>query len=250
MKVQAIAFSICVAILMTGCVSNYHSQNQVPPSQTTRNNTVVAVNSAISRLNLCTDNLRETKPAFAGDTRDFSSSKSVLIVDNEVLYYKEDDPIKITLLSSKAKLTQAQRTALFEYIQANQKCRNIIKTELANYPSLLISFENFYSATDMIYAKLISQEWTIGEANRQRAMLVTKAKTEFTNASSSMDASFNAQINTEIQAAQQQQIINQQRLKMQQDIWKNALSPVVPAPTQPVQTNCSRIGNSINCTTY
>lgn len=250
MKVKPTVISICVAILMTGCVSNYHSQNQMPPTQATRNNTVVAVNSAISRLNICTDNLRETKPTFGGDTRDFSASKSVLIVDKEVLYYKEDDPIKIALLSSKAKLTKAQGTALFEYIQVNQKCRNIIKTELANYPSLLISFENFYSATDMIYAKLISQEWTVGEANRQRAMLVTKAKTEFTNASSSMDATFNAQINAEIQAAQQQQIINQQRMKMQQDIWKNALSPVVPTPTSPVQTNCSRIGNSINCTTF
>jgi hypothetical protein len=113
MKAKAIAFCICVAILMTGCVSNYRLQNQVPPSQATRNNTVIAVNSAISRLNLCTDNLRETKPAFAGDSRDFSSSKSVLIVDNEVLCYKEDDPIKITLLSSKAKLTQVQGTDLF-----------------------------------------------------------------------------------------------------------------------------------------
>lgn len=193
-----ISVSIFVCLLMTGCVSNYHSQNQIPSSQAVRNNTVVAVNSAISRLNICTDNLRETKPAFAGDTRDFSAAKSVLVVDKEVLYYKEDDPIKITLLSSKAKLTPSQRMALFEYIQVNQKCRNIIKTELANYPSLLLSFENFYSDTDIIYAKLISQEWTIGEANQQRAILVRRAKTEFTNASSSMETAFNAQINTEI----------------------------------------------------
>lgn len=250
MKVNLIAVTIIAAVIELGCASNYHAQNQMPPSQVTRNNAVVAVNSAISRLNICTDNLRETKPAFVGDTRDFSAAKSVLVVDREVLYYKEDDPIKITLLSSKAKLTPSQRAALFEYIQVNQKCRNIIKTELANYPSLLLSFENFYSDTDTIYAKLISQEWTIGEANQQRAILARKAKTEFTNASSSMETNFNAQINAEIQAAQQQQIINQQRMKMQQDIWKNALSPVVPVPTPPTQTNCSRIGNSINCTTF
>jgi hypothetical protein len=52
MKVKPTAFSICVSILMTGCVSNYHPQNQILPTQAARNNTVVAVNSAISRLNI------------------------------------------------------------------------------------------------------------------------------------------------------------------------------------------------------
>jgi hypothetical protein len=49
------------------------------------------------------------------------------------------------------------------------------------------------------------------------------------------------------QAQQQQQIINQNQQIINNQVIQN-MKPV--PPKVPIQTNCSRIGDFINCTTY
>jgi hypothetical protein len=241
-------------LTLAGCTQLQY-QAQMTPTQSARENAVSSVNATMSRVTLCTEGARETKPAFVGDKRDFSLAPSVLLVDKEVLFSKDDDPNKVSLMSSSAKITPNQKKALLDYIQAYQKCRAIVRTELISYPSILTAYENYYGDSDILYSKLISREVTIGEANRQRAQLLSKFKTEYVSATGAMNDRYNSQINQEVQAAQAQDaqrraiaaqyLMNQQNINAQQQMnTQNQINN-----NRPLNTTCNRFGNQVNCTT-
>jgi len=240
---------------LSGCVQRPYVQ-QMTPTQADRQVSVTTINSALSRVQICSEGLRETKPAFEGDKRDLSLAPSVNLVDKEVLFAKDTDPNKVVLMSSTAKITPAQKKAFLDYIQANQKCRAIVRSELGGYPALVTVYENYFGDSDIMYSKLISKEITIGEANRQKAQLLAKLKTEYTTATGAMNDRYNAQINQEVQAAQadaaQRRAIAAQFLMNQQNI--NAAQQMNNQNqllnNKPVTTNCNRYGNQVNCTSY
>lgn len=246
-------------VILGGCVQRPYVP-QMSPAQSARESSVTAVNSAMSRAQICSDGLRETKPAFDGDKRDFSVAPSINLVDKEILFAKETDANKVILMSSNAKITPAQKKALLDYIQANQKCRAIIRNELGSFPALVTVYENYYGDSDIMYSKLISREITIGEANRQKAQLLAKLKTEYTAATGAMNHRYNAQINQEMQAAQAdaaqrraiaaQFLMNQQNINAAQQMNnQNQLNNQL-LNNKPVNTKCNRLGDQINCTSY
>jgi hypothetical protein len=257
--VKNLSLLIVAMVLLAGCVQRPYIP-QMTPAQSARENSVNTVNSALSRVTACSEGLRETKPAFDGDKRDLSLAPSVNLVDKEVLFAKDSDPNKVMLMSSTAKISTAQRKALLDYIQANQKCRAIIRNELGGYPALVTVYENYYGDTDIMYSKLISKEITIGEANRQKAQLLAKLKTEYTSATGAMNDRYNAQINQEVQAAQAdaaqrraiaaQFLMNQQNINAAQQMNnQNQLNNQI-MNNKPVTTNCNKFGNQVNCTSY
>ena len=256
-KIQVLL--LLVAAFLIGCVQRPYVP-QMTPAQSARENSVNTVNSALSRVTACSEGLRETKPAFEGDKRDLSFAPSVNLVDKEVLFAKDSDPNKVMLMSSTAKINPAQRKALLDYIQANQKCRAIIRSELGGFPSLVTVYENYYGDTDIMYSKLVSKEITIGEANRQKVQLLAKLKTEYTAATGAMNDRYNAQINQEVQAAQAdaaqrraiaaQYLMNQQSINAAQQMNnQNQLNQQL-LNNKPVTTNCNKFGNQVNCTSY
>ena len=246
-------------VILSGCVQRPYVP-QMSPTQSAREASVTAVNSTMSRVQACSEGLRETKPAFDGDKRDLSLAPSVNLVDKEVLFAKDTDPNKVMLMSSSAKITPAQKKAFLDYIQANQKCRAIVRAELGGYPALVTVYENYFGDSDIMYSKLISKEITIGEANRQKAQLLAKLKTEYTTATGAMNDRYNAQINQEMQAAQAdaaqrraiaaQFLMNQQNINAAQQMNnQNQLNNQI-LNNKPVNTNCNRYGNQVNCTSY
>ena len=151
-----LALIVAGILFEAGCVQRPYVP-QMTPAQSARENSVNTVNSALSRVTACSEGLRETKPAFDGDKRDLSLAPSVNLVDKEVLFAKDSDPNKVMLMSSTAKINPAQKKALLDYIQANQKCRAIIRSELGSFPALVTVYENYYGDTDIMYSKLISE---------------------------------------------------------------------------------------------
>lgn len=245
---------LAIAIFLFGCAQRQYG-SQMTPAQSAKQSSVNSVNATMSRVGLCTESIRQTQSAFAGDKTDTSLSQSVLLVDKDVLFSKDDDPNKVALMSSSAKITPAQKKALLDYIQANQKCRAIIRTELTSYPLILSAYENYYGDSDIMYSKLISREITIGEANRQKSQLLSKLKTEYTAATNAMNDRFNAQINQEAQAMQAdaaqrraiaaQYLMNQQNINAAQQMnLQNQINN-----NRPINTTCNRFGNQVNCTT-
>ena len=250
---------VLLSMVLVGCVQRPYI-TQMTPAQSAKESSVTAVNSAMSRVSACSEGLRETKPAFDGDKRDLSLAPSVNLIDKEVLFARDDSSNKVALMSSAAKINPAQKKALLDYIQANQKCRAIVRNELGAYPALVTVYENYYGDTDILYSKLISREITIGDANRQKAQLLSKLKTDYASVTGAMNDRFNAQINQEVQAAQAdaaqrraiaaQYLMNQQQIQSQQNIANQQNLQNQINMNKPVTTNCNRFGNQVNCTSY
>ena len=99
-----------------------------------------------------------------------------------------------------------------------------------------------------VYAKLLSKEITIGQANREKTTRFSKLNSDTTNASQEIDNKLSSQHNQEVQATQAQDaqrraiaaqyLINLQNINAQQQM-----------NNKPVNTTCNRYGNQVNCTT-
>lgn len=242
--------------VLTGCAQNQYNTRMTPTQvqyQATRN----IIQGAQKAVGACLDSLRNstTNPETFG---------AVNLVDKEVLFAWDTSPNKVSLMASQSKITEVQKNALLQYIQALQPCTSIYKRDLQSLPSLSITFESYYAGMDIVYAKLLSRQINIGDANQEKAKLINKLQSEFSVAAQNLDSRYVQQINQEIQAAQadsaerraiaSQYLMNQQLINSRQYQAPTTLyqmpSLQAPAPMQPpTTTNCRMIGNTLNCTT-
>lgn len=202
---------------------------------------------------------RDSSEAGEACTAKAKESPAYQIVEKNI-FPDDGNPNKYSLLASKSKLNEAQKKALKEYLTLVTPCRKIY-TDTAKGLPFAAPMEKANSQYDLIYAKLLNGQMTIGEANEQRNQARQVMKSELSaiqaNVNQNLEASHNAEIQNaqqrraaEIQAAQQQQLINQQQMKNQQEIWNKATPKPVPAPKQ-VNTNCMNLGaGMISCTSY
>jgi len=171
------------------------------------------------------------------------SSGAGLTVTREILALRDDSASRVVLMSSGNFLTDAQVQALLAYLAINEECRKIARGfygPQALHSAVSAAFGDY----DIIYSKLVSKELSIGKANQER--LLVKQRTEAT-----INAVFSGvqqQINqaaADQEAARRalatQYLLNQmQRPAYQVPVPQNTYKP-------PVQTNCTRIGDTLNC---
>ena len=239
-------------LLLIGCIQRPYVP-QMSPAQSNMENRKSQLSAAQANFKTCGDNLRNPEI-------NKKVAQSYAIFDNNILFVKEDSPNKISLMASDAKITEPQKKALLEVISASQECRTNIKEGLASFPALLPSYENFYGEMDIVYANLISKKITIGQANQEKAKLLVKAKTEYSNGIASMNNQYGQQVNQENQARQAedmqrraiaaQYLMNQQSINAAQQMNnQNQLNNQINS-NKPVTTNCNKFGNQVNCTSY
>ena len=256
MKLIFASLSLLAISTLAGCAQNQYN-TRMTPTQIQYQASINTVQGAQKAVGACLDNLRNP-------TANPETSNSVNIVDKEVLFAADSSPNKVSLMASQSKITDVQKNALLQYVQALIPCRNIYKRDLQSVPTLSATFENYYRDIDIVYAKLLSKQINIGEANQEKAKLLNKLQTEYSAAAQNLESRYVQQINQEIQAAQadwaQRRAIASQYLMNQQQINSRQYQaptpyqmPPLPAPTPiqpPTNTNCRMIGNTLNCTTY
>jgi len=244
--------ALLVITLLAGCPKNQNYTNQMTPSQIQAQNAQNTIRDAQRNSVTCLENLRNpTSNPEAG---------SINLVDKEVLFFKEDSANKVALMTSSSKINETQKKAIFKYIESNQLCRNALKRDISGFPTLVTIYDNYYGDMDIVYADLISKKITIGDANKNKAKLVAKAKSEYSQALQNLDNRYTQQINQEVQAAQAdaaqrralaaQYLMNQQNIAAQQNIANQQNLQNQLNNSRPVNTTCNRYGSQVNCTSY
>ena len=115
-------------------------------------------------------------------------------------------------------------------------------------PSVIPIVVPSYYASDLVTVELIQKKITYGEANKKKQAiyleLMSKLQVEIDRLNREFSASYQAQM------AQQAAAFNvlSQWLYQQQILRQN--QQLINAINRPVITDCSRFGNSINCTSY
>lgn len=179
-------------------------------------------------------------------------------VTNEILFYKSDDPKRFELSASKAKINKSQKLALNEYLVGITKCRKYVLDATTGLPQHAVLVAQ-YSRIDQIYVGLLSGELTIGEANKKKISSNAEFQTAMTSANNEVQQNLSNAHNQEMSQRQRnaamllnymqgQQVINQNQQIINQN--QQAITNQQLQNNKPLNTNCTKYGNQVNCTTY
>jgi len=178
---------------------------------------------------------------------------------DEIIYKRNDSPNKFDLMTNKNRLNEEQVEVLKRFVRISVKCREVSIAALSGTPYAAVQTKIF-SAFDAMYLKLMKGEITIGEANERRAEAIMQAQAEWERASGDLGARLNQMHNNEVNDRNQRATAmlpyimqQQQNQQMQQQLWyqqqMQAITNNRPVLVAPTTTNCTRLGDQVNCTT-
>lgn len=191
---------------------------------------------ADNKFNACNNDIKNSDLAVR--------MRETILVDNDT------SANKFSLLMNKNKLSEEQFEFVKDAIPVLSKCRPVLIEEQGNTPFQIVTLK-YYNSMDEIYLKLLKGEITIGEANEAKLKALSQHRIDWTNASNELQANLRTMHDSEMagkrQAAatlQQQQFQRQMMYQQQMQNVFNNRPPVTPTVT----TNCTTLGNQINCT--
>ncbi len=105
---KSISLLFVALLTLSGC-----AQRQYVPTQ------------AQNQANFLNSKGTEMKQRVDECTSQVHTTPAAKIIDDQVIFWKPESANKVTLMASTAKITEAQKKALLEFLQASQKCREI-----------------------------------------------------------------------------------------------------------------------------
>ena len=205
--------------------------------------------------------LTNAQASFKTCQDEIKKSDLLLKIYQDILLENDESPNKYTLLANKNKPNNEQIESLKESMPTITKCRPMLTKGYQSTPFITPTLK-FYNVLDAIYIKLIKGEMTIGDANEEIVKADGQRKLDWANTGFELDARFRAMHESEMQGRrqeaaamlpylmQQQQIqqMQQNQYMLQQQQIQNSIlqKPVIRTP---IQTQCYRDGNYVNCTT-
>jgi len=206
---KVIIATLITLLLMTGCAAPTQAQRDQNAFIARGKKGVADSNECMVRIN---------------------SSVAGWVVLNEVLFVDDASKNKFELMTAKNKLNPAQAQALKEYISAAVECRAVRLQALSGSP-LYGALSQYFDTLDSIYLQLLQGEMTIGEANIAKDKALKKTRISLQNAGSEMKKAVDSQ--------------SQQELEQRQQSAQRLMNYLQSHRT--VNTNCTAIGNSIDC---
>jgi hypothetical protein len=250
---------IITSLFIVACAPRYNQQ-QYSPAQSARDRSISEVNGAFSGYRSCIDRQREPSKDSKGNIVNQSLLDSFQLVDSQIIVRKEDSVNKMELLSSTSKVNEKQKKAILSVYKVVQECRKNLKDGLRGYPTLLSAVNTRFGGTDITTANLVSKKITIGEANQELAKIFSVYISEYNSFAANIDTQYNNQRNQEVQSAKaeemqrraiaSQYLMNQQAINAQQNIANQQRLQNQLNNNRIINTNCNRMGNSVNCTSY
>lgn len=168
-------------------------------------------------------------------------------VGNNLVHAKiiafDNDPDRMSILSSGAKLSPAQKKTLVAYLQANQKCQNAFLDRLGENP-LSDTRRRYYETADFVYIDMLAGKLSVAEGNRK----LVEARSASTRDWNAELQGLTDRANAALAAKQQRKESERQALIQSIDQSLIRIRSIDTSPSQSF-TNCSQNFNNINCTT-
>ena len=155
-----------------------------------------------------------------------------------------DTETTVRLMASKDLVSEDQAKVFLTFLNLNSECRRIGK-QFEGGVQLHTALNRFFGDLDLAYARMIAREISIGEGNRLRRDAGLDLNSTLTDLAAGVQRQYSEAMAAEEanrRAVATQYLLNQ----MQKPVYQ------LPTPQNtyrpPVQTNCTRIGDSLNCT--
>lgn len=190
-----------------------------------------------------------------------SKTEDAILVNKEILINNPDDANRFTLATKKNKLTSSQKEIFKNHLNDIQKCRNRSNELMNGLPQELVDVMiNYRQNIDDVYIKLLTDEYTIGDANKKAIELMTKRNLDLKQAERNYIKSLNGQLYTIYQQdkerrqqdkerRQQDEERRQQQDKERRQQRRDELEMRMER-NKSVDTNCTTYGNRTNCTSW
>jgi hypothetical protein len=220
-----LACILLTLFVFTGCASQ---------AQLRSNAMQQAFDDALTKNRACRDSMK--------------LNTSVIFAFNNFLIENDNSQNKYTLLSSNQKLNKDMQQHFINFLNENSKCRGLaIENASKVHAALVIPIVERQRRNDNLGARLLSSEITIGEFNRGLQDSASQYDRDFRLAQSEIDRELQNSHNYEMQSRQRAALIMQNWSIQQQQLYQNQM--LYNNLNRPVTTNCSVIGNFVNCTT-
>lgn len=157
-------------------------------------------------------------------------------VRSNLIYNESDAPNKFELLGSTKKVSQEDIKMLSAFLLKRQPCYgDSLKSLQAIYPPFANIQASLMQKSDSIYARLISGQITIGEANQAIQEGLSAYKKEW--------SAETVALNNRIQNDHNAELQNRYARTM---IYQNMINNLGTLQS-PTMTNCQKVGSSVNC---
>lgn len=198
--------TVILGLSLFGCAGVQNQAQYQPPPQTQAQSQASQISSQIQSGNAASANCNKANLA----------SPAGQIVTKSILVMSEDQPNKFDLLSSKAKLTEAQKTAFKKFLSDSAECRKKRLDGLAGTSSQSIQMK-VNSDKDMVYTKLLTGQMTVGDANMALKQINMQASDAFKAADAARNKTLQNQSNAEIANRNKQQMCNSLAQRIRQN---------------------------------
>jgi hypothetical protein len=193
---------------------------------------VDSYNAAAKLGNSCSDRVRK--------------SEIGRFVHENIMYLDSEDTVTtVRLMSSRELLSDDQSKMFLSYLSLSVECRNITRN-FEGATQLRSTVDRYFGELDLAYARMVAREISIGEANRLRKDAQMRASASLADFDAGVQRQFSEAMAAEEanrRAVATQYLLNQmQKPAYQLPIPQNTYKP-------PVQTNCTRVGDNLSCTT-
>lgn len=227
MKFMKLLATLSLLLLVVGCATQ---------AQQRMNSMRQAFEEGKAQNRLCRDSMK-------------SNPSVAYTYENIAIEEGSSSSNKYKLLASNQKLTKDMKQHFLSFLDENSKCRGVAIEGISKvHPSLLVVVVNSQRRIDTLFAKLLGNEITIGEFNRQLQDARGVFDREFTSAARDIENGIASDHNSEMQSRQQAAAALQNWSAQQQQMYQNQM--LYNNLNRPKTTNCNMYGNSVNCTSY
>jgi hypothetical protein len=176
-----------------------------------------------------------------------SNTADAILVNKEILINNPNDANRFTLATNPNKLTPSQKEIFKNHLNDIQKCRNR-SNELMNgmpqeWTEVMI---NYRQNIDDVYIKLLTDEYTIGIANKRAMELITRRNLDLQQA----DKNYIKGLNDRLYSINQQDKDNWRQDAERRQQRSDELLKEMIRRNKSVDTNCTTYGNQTNCTSW
>ena len=176
-----------------------------------------------------------------------SNTADAILVNKEILINNPNDANRFTLATNPNKLTPSQKEIFKNHLNDIQKCRNR-SNELMNgmpqeWTEVMI---NYRQNIDDVYIKLLTDEYTIGIANKRAMELITRRNLDLQQA----DKNYIKGLNDRLYSINQQDKDNWRQDAERRQQRSDELLKEMIRRNKSVDTNCTTYGNQTNCKSW
>ena len=175
--------------------------------------------------------------------------EDVYLRANQIFILAPNDPDAVNKMTLDRFATESEKNDLLHLHSLSSVCRKTYLENLAKvHPDFTALVAKQYAERDETLVYIMKNAMTIGEANEVTNKRLSNLQSEWNSVATNIIQQLDSAHQSELQNRQRAAAAMQQWNYQQQQLLQN--QQLINSVNRPIMTNCSYIGNNINCLSH